>query len=144
MTNTNIQSQVTAKGRCQCGAVQYEVYGPLRPVVYCHCDMCRRTTGHFMAATACRHNDFKLTQQRGLKWYQSSDTARRGFCGECGSNMFWEPMAKTHISITAGTLDKPTGLVAATHICTESIGDYYQICDGLPELRDANHAIKIP
>lgn len=136
--------QIRATGRCQCGLVKYEIYGPLRAVVYCHCDMCRRLSGHFLAATACRHNDFKLTEQSGLKWYQSSKTARRGFCQKCGSNLFWEPESKTHISITTGTLDKPTGLSAATHICTESVGDYYRICDDLPQALDANHNIKIP
>jgi hypothetical protein len=70
--------------------------------------------------------------------------ARRGFCHECGSNLFWEPDTKTHISITAGTLDKPTGLTAAAHICVESIGDYYQIIDDLPQSLDASHNIKIP
>ena len=38
-------------GSCLCGEVAYEVTGPLRPVVNCHCLQCRKTTGHFMAAT---------------------------------------------------------------------------------------------
>ena len=42
------------RGGCLCGAVRYEAQGPLRPVVACHCDMCRRTSGHFAAATAVR------------------------------------------------------------------------------------------
>jgi len=48
------QAAPTARGRCLCGAVRYELRGPLRPVVACHCNMCRRTSGHFAAATAAR------------------------------------------------------------------------------------------
>ena len=40
--------------------------------------------------------------------------ARRGFCGICGSNLFWEAVGKPYISIMAGSLDKPTGLKLAT------------------------------
>ena len=39
-------------GGCLCGAVRYQVRGPLRSVVMCHCSQCRRQTGHVMAATA--------------------------------------------------------------------------------------------
>lgn len=39
-------------GRCDCGAVLYEMTGPLRDVFNCHCFRCRRFTGHHMAATA--------------------------------------------------------------------------------------------
>jgi len=42
-----------------CGAVRYEVRGPLRPVVACHCTQCRRMTGHFLAATAAREADLR-------------------------------------------------------------------------------------
>ena len=39
-------------GRCACGAVRYRVTGPLRPVVACHRETCRRTSGHLVAATS--------------------------------------------------------------------------------------------
>ena len=41
----------THTGGCLCGGVRYEVDGPLRDVVACHCSQCRRTSGHFVAAT---------------------------------------------------------------------------------------------
>jgi hypothetical protein len=33
----------------------------------------------------------------------------------------------------AGALDLPTGLRADKHIFTAEKGDYYEICDGLPQ-----------
>ncbi|MBW4053103.1 MAG: GFA family protein [Proteobacteria bacterium] len=124
---------VVARGHCQCGGVRFEVRGPLRPVLYCHCTMCRRLSGHFAAATACAPEHLHLLSAQTLRWYQSSEIARRGFCGTCGAQLFWEPAHGGHISIWAGTLDTPTGLKAAEHIYVAEMGDYYAITDGLPQ-----------
>lgn len=122
-----------ARGRCLCGAVRFEIHGPLRSVIYCHCAMCRRSNGHFVAATACASAHLRLLSAATLRWYQSSATSRRGFCGTCGSQLFWERAASGHTSIWAGVLDMPTGLTAAAHIFVADKGDYYEIADGLPQ-----------
>ena len=124
-----------ARGRCLCGGVRFEVHGALRPVIYCHCTMCRRSSGHFDAATACAPEHLRLLAAQPLRWYQSSASARRGFCGTCGSQLFWERTHGSHISIWAGTLDMPTGLKAVEHIFVGDKGDYYEITDGLPQWR---------
>lgn len=114
-------------GSCLCGAVKYEVHGSLRPVIACHCTQCRKQTGSFMHATSCSDADFRLTETRGLKWYRASDVARRGFCGECGSALFWKPDRGDSISITAGSIDGKTGLTIEGHIFCADAGDYYEI-----------------
>jgi Glutathione-dependent formaldehyde-activating enzyme len=80
----------------------------------------------------------------GLSWYQSSATARRGFCEICGSSLFWEPASGERVSIAAGTLDPPTRLSTAAHVFVEDSGDYYAIGDGLPRRADGDHGIAIP
>jgi len=135
---------IRAKGGCLCGHVRYEVRGPLRDVVMCHCSQCRRTTGHFMAATAARRQDLTLTQQDGLTWYESSKAARRGFCGLCGSVLFWDGYGLDYISIAAGTLDLPTQLRAVQHIYVADKSDYYKIDDGLPQSPGDEIAAAIP
>ena len=125
----------TAKttGGCLCAAVRYEIAGPLRPVVYCHCEQCRRTSGHLVAATACKPGDLRVMIDVGLRWYRSSAEAQRGFCSTCGSSLFWQPEHGQYISIMAGTIDGPTGLVSCEHIYTASASDYYGLTDGLPQ-----------
>lgn len=118
------------RGSCLCGAVAYEVDGELREVVGCHCTQCRKTTGHFMAATAAKHDDFRITRKEGLAWYRSSDQARRGFCNVCGSTLFWQGDGRDYIAIAAGTLDGPTGIRIKGHIFCADKGDYYEISDG--------------
>ncbi|MEO8755905.1 MAG: GFA family protein [Casimicrobiaceae bacterium] len=126
-------TNLRATGGCLCGAVRYEVAGELRNVILCHCAMCRRTHGDVGAYAATAKNALQLTQSRGLRWYASSDFARRGFCGECGGGLFWEAAAKDYVSIAAGTLDAPTGLATTLQIHVESAGDYYAIDTRIPE-----------
>src|SRR6476646_8491179 len=118
-------------GGCFCGAVRYET-GALSGVVYCHCSKCRRWHGHFGAYSGCNRARFKVTESRGLKWHAVSETVRRGFCAECGSNLFFDE-ANEPMGITPGTLDPPTGLKSKTHVFVASKGDYYAVPeDGLP------------
>ena len=117
-------------GSCLCGAVAFEINGELRPVIACHCIQCRKQTGNYMSATACADSDLNMTQSRGLKWFRSSSEARRGFCQECGSVLFWKKDGSDTISIAAGSIDGPTGAPLEGHIFCESAGDYYEIAGG--------------
>ena len=40
------------QGGCMCGAVRFEISGPLRNVVYCHCSECRKLHGTPFASNA--------------------------------------------------------------------------------------------
>jgi hypothetical protein len=129
----------THEGGCLCGAIRYRVAGPLRSVVACHCSQCRRSSGHHVAATAARRAD--VTIEGEVAWYESSSRARRGFCPKCGSNLFWAGADPDRLSIFAGTLDSPTGLVMTGHIFVADKGDYYEITDGLPAAPARNPAL---
>lgn len=117
-------------GSCLCGAVKYEVKGPLRDVIACHCEQCRKQTGNYMSATAAKDGDLRLLENRGLKWFRSSATAKRGFCGECGSVLFWKGDGRDYTAIAAGSLDGKTGLTLEGHIFCDNAGDYYEIAGG--------------
>lgn len=119
------------RGQCLCGGVRYEVTGPLRNVIACHCSQCRRTSGHFVAASQAPTAALKLLNSETLTWYESSPEAKRGFCNRCGGNLFWRETGpeKKNTSIMAGTLDTPTGLRITEHIFVEDKSDYYSIDD---------------
>lgn len=99
----------------------------MREVVACHCIRCRKTSGHYVAASSAARD--ALTIEGAVTWFRSSERARRGFCGTCGSNLFWCPEGEARVSIFAGTLDGPTGLRMTSQICTEDKGDYYDLPD---------------
>ncbi len=130
-------------GGCACGRVRYEVRGKLRDVIACHCVQCRRTSGHFVAATACRRQAFTLVKGETLKSYVAVSGFRRGFCSECGSSLFFEEEQGERISIAAGSLDKPQGLKIAAHIFAREAGDYYEIDRSVPVSQGGEHNVAL-
>jgi hypothetical protein len=114
--------------------VRYEVHGPLRDAIACHCSQCLSWSGNFVVATQARTVDLRFVADDGLAWYESSPEASRGFCRTCGSNLFWRPHGRDVTSIMAGTVANPTGLRISHHIYVDDKPDFYEICDGLPRL----------
>lgn len=95
--------------------------------------MCAKTTGNYAAMTACELADLRMRSEDTLRWYASSPSVDRGFCSRCGGNVFWKQKESTQLYITAGSLDKPTGVRVAEHIFVGSKSDFYDIADGLPQ-----------
>ena len=100
------------RGSCLCGAVTFEFDGDLRAPDACHCSQCRKQSGHYFA---------------------SSEHVRRGFCSNCGSTLFWDPIQRDSIAIAMGAFDTPTQTHLKMHIFVADKGDYYEIADGLPQ-----------
>ena len=141
-TNTDIEADIEADvvtGGCLCGAVRYRLQPPLRSVVACHCGQCRRTSGNYVSATAVPIDKFALSNDAGLKWYRSSEQARRGFCAECGSSLFWSADGRDTITIMSGTIDGKTGLTTVAHICVADKGDYYELNSSEPQYDGLDH-----
>ena len=127
---------MSVKGFCECQGVVFELIGELRDVVFCHCSQCRKTSGHYWAATQVSKGNLNLIKATSLSWYDSSDKARRGFCSVCGSSMFYERKGIDKISVSAGSLEIPTSLDRMRHIYVASKGDYYDISDDLPQFEE--------
>jgi hypothetical protein len=121
------------------------VRGPLRDILVCHCEECRRWSGYLGAFTSTRVEHLTIDDERTLRWIESpaSDRgARRGFCSECGSSLFWQAAGSERINIAAGTLDRPTGLRVAGHWYTRHTGDWDAITDDLPHDEGATDGIR--
>ncbi|MGI9608017.1 MAG: GFA family protein [Acidimicrobiales bacterium] len=106
-------------------------------MINCHCERCRRMTGHFMAATSSRIEDVEI-EGEDLRWYTPADepTVAYGFCGTCGSTLFWRSdKSPAVISIAAGTLDTPTGLQTTRAIFTADASDYHTLDKSLAAYR---------
>jgi hypothetical protein len=126
--------QPRATGRCLCGAVSYDVRGPLRDVVNCHCHRCRRFTGHHMAATRAHTTDVEIEDVQGLlTWFFPVEEAGYGFCRRCGSSLFWTSAdSPDRLVICAGTLEPPTALRTVEAWWVSEASDY-AVRPDLPE-----------
>lgn len=127
-------------GGCLCGGVSYEITGPRRDVILCHCQNCRRTHGHVAAYTSLLQSDLNLIRKQTLQWFhdQSPDTWR-GFCNRCGASLFWDMRdGRGIVSVAAGSLDTTAELKTIGHVWVSEAGEYYEIDDGLPQFETGN------
>jgi hypothetical protein len=131
------------RGSCLCGKVRFETRGQLRGVVYCHCSQCRKQSGHFYAATNVQDDSISVSGQENISWYRASDFARRGFCNNCGSVLFWKHNELDYISVMAGAFDAPSGLRGESHIFVGDKGDYYEINDHLPQYEKSGGGVVV-
>ena len=130
-------------GSCLCGAVSFRTSGPLRGVVYCHCSQCRKQSGHYYAATNVADDAITVAGADNVKWYAASTKARRGFCSNCGSVLFWKHSELDYVSVMAGAFNKPTALEGECHIFVGDKGDYYAIDDGLPQFERSTPSVVV-
>jgi hypothetical protein len=133
-----ISEEKVTSGGCLCGAVRYEIKGPLRNVVNCHCSMCQKLHGVFGAHSKALKKNITITNGNGLGWFKTSEVAQRGFCRECGSSLFWEPFNLDATGIIAGSLDGPTGLQTMGHIFVSEKPDFYEITDENPQFQGSS------
>ena len=99
------------RGACLCGAVAFSFTPEDKKVTICHCGQCQSWAGGPWPSVTARDCDFELhAPDDVVKWVRSSKFARRGFCAQCGSALFWVGDGrKDHrdkISVSAGSLLK--------------------------------------
>jgi hypothetical protein len=125
---------VKLQGGCLCGAIRYEVDGPLAGAGNCHCSMCRRFHGAAFATYAnVDAARFRwLNGQELLAVYESSPGIGWAFCRLCGSSLGL-PEEGRLASIAIGTLDADPGVRPAYHMFVGSKAPWHQISDQLPQ-----------
>ncbi|WP_298915580.1 GFA family protein [uncultured Roseobacter sp.] len=119
------------KGSCLCGAVTYVARGTPGAPAACHCNQCRKQSGHVWASSYVDDGALEIAGE--VRWFKSSDKARRGFCPTCGSALFWDHEDDPFICFSTGSIDGPTGLRLRGHIHTADKGDYYAISAEEPQ-----------
>ena len=97
-----------------------------------------------MAATAAKRGTFELQGTESLAWYAASAAARRGFCRDCGSTLFWDGVDRDFISIAAGSLDNSADMEIACHIFVAEKGGYYEIEAGATSIADGRFTVDFP
>ncbi len=117
---------------CLCGACRFTLPGPAGEIIACHCTQCRKLSGHYSASFDADESTVTWTASDRLAEYRTPGGGARGFCGACGSSL-WFRAADGAFSVEAGVIAGPMGGRLAGHIFTADKGDYYTLDDGLPQ-----------
>jgi hypothetical protein len=119
----NDDTQPVRHGGCQCGAIRYDVTGPILGLVVCHCTECRKQSASAFGVSAFVKRDcLHVTQGTPKFWSRPTDSGNVlecAFCPDCGSRLWHQRAgAPDTISVKGGSLDEPVDLTAAIHIWT--------------------------
>ena len=122
-------------GGCHCGAIRYEVSGDIINHALCHCSDCRRASGAPMVGWMMVE-DGQLRLEGEVATYASSEHARRHFCIQCGTGLFYSnaQMLPGLVDVQSATLDEPEEMPPQAHIqVAERIG-WMKDVHRLPEI----------
>jgi len=128
------------RGSCLCGAVVFEVRGPLSPIQLCHAVRCRKATGSAFAPEL-------VASDQDLHWIQGREQIQvyeaplleeppaycRAFCRTCGSPLP-HPIEGVGVSVLhAGVLDDDPGTRPFRHAFLRQRASWYEPKDDLPQ-----------
>jgi len=117
------------RGSCLCGDIRFETAAEPQGASMCHCGQCRKQSGGIWSSAYVK--DRALTISGPVRWFEASPQAKRGFCGRCGSSLFWKAHDEDTTSFALGAVAAPTELRIEKHIFVGDKGDFYEIADGV-------------
>lgn len=121
------------RSSCLCGAVAWEVEGPVSQMSHCHCGRCRKFHGAGFGTYAMAPAE-RVRFGRGrdaAARYESSPGFSRAFCGRCGGVVPGDPF-EGQTFLPCGPMDDDPGARPAFHIFAASKAPWLEIADGLP------------
>lgn len=130
---TNPESAPAHRGRCLCGAVSLTMRGDKPSMSVCHCGICRRWGGGpFFSAES--HQAPEIGGQEHVRVYTSSEWAERGFCGQCGTHLFYRLRQGEFYSVPMGLFDEGGEWPFELQIFVDEKPDNYRFADKTKEM----------
>lgn len=130
---------ISISGSCNCKNVKFSAEIKAKTAHICHCNICQKSMGGPSHTVTLLPGTLEIEQEDKVKWYKSSDYAERGFCKNCGSNMFFrvtEPAMGDYQGVSLGMLDDKTGYEIDSHIFVDKNPGYYEFSDNAPRLTE--------
>lgn len=119
---------IEAKGSCLCGAIRVTAKAVSKNVGACHCSMCRKWTGGPLLAVDCGI-DVSFEGQENISVFDSSEWAERGFCGKCGSHLFYRLKENKQHIMPAGLFENDETFVFHHQIFIDEKPAFYQFAN---------------
>lgn len=122
------------RGSCSCGAVRYELAGPVQLMNHCHCSRCRKHSGSAFGS-------FLHAEGAGFRWVAGIDARRsytpeggteRAHCATCGSPVPILENGGADVIVPAGSLDTDPGIRPVFHAFAAAAAPWHEITDDVP------------
>lgn len=120
-------------GGCMCGRIFYTIRTATLWCAHCHCQDCRAAHGTAFVTWFGVKADKIHIEDTDLTWYRSSPEARRGFCRNCGTTLFFQSSrwpGETHVAM--GTLNSPLDREPTSHVYWDRHVSWLTLSDDLP------------
>ncbi len=124
-------------GKCLCGAVSYTCANDPVFAGNCHCNDCKKASGSGYAPTLFfPENSVSISGE--VKYFASSGRSGkmvdRGFCPNCGSQVFGKPAALPGmLAVRAGSLDDISAYAPQMDIFTSHAAAWDAMDENLPK-----------
>jgi hypothetical protein len=115
---------IAGQGSCLCGAVHVSAKTMSTNVEACHCRMCQKWTGGPLMVVDCG-TDVSIQGEENVTIFNSSEWAERGFCNQCGSNLFYRLKQANKYLLPVGLLESTEGLILDRQIFIDEKPAYY-------------------
>lgn len=128
-------------GGCLCGAIRFTSTADPTDAGYCHCELCRRSTGATVLAWVSYPAEGFAYVAGTPARYPSSDHGNREFCSRCGTQIAYRDTRDTaSIEVNVGSLDDCEWVVPRCHIWYQSRVGWFDIADSLPRFATSRSA----
>ena len=102
--------------------------------------MCQKAVGNLFAAlVSVPKASLEWTRAEPARW-RSSAHVDRGFCGACGTPLFYDDETSDLIGLTIGSLDHPAEFKPVTHDGTEGRMPWFAELNDVPDHGETEQA----
>jgi hypothetical protein len=122
------------RGKCECGAVRFEVADEFLYAMNCHCSACRAATGSaFKAFAGIEREKLTITDGSEQLMILGEDDLNTTRCAMCGSLLFSVVRDGAYMHVALGSLVDEPSIRPTKHIFVGSKAPWFEITDDLPQ-----------
>ena len=121
-------------GKCECGAVRYNVADEFLYASNCHCSRCRAATGSaFKPFAGIEREKLEITNGADGLLIVGEETLNDTRCAKCGSLLFSVVRDGAFVHVALGSLVDMPSMRPTKHIFVGSKAPWFEITDDLPQ-----------
>jgi hypothetical protein len=108
---------LSMRGKCLCGKVEFEIVGIVPKLYQCHCSLCRKQGGassNTAAIVANEHFRWRAGQEYISSWVKDTGF-RSDFCSNCGSPVPNPLRSYPYYWVPAGLFEGDVQLTVSAH-----------------------------